>query len=200
MQKNRLNRRFFCEIWSECGDSNPGPPAPKAGALPTAQHPDVKLWDCPGASSQSRRATELRYIPSLISLSGRSDPKAQIKRTAAPFAQSSRAAPRQRAAGPLGCASRAPPRCIRHRRRSASPTELRYIPLAGGRPRPVVLRTAPHPVTNRRETPCDTAARQGAFAIITDSSPRVNAEGRIFLIFRAGFIPAVGPRSPRRPG
>ncbi len=27
--------------WSECGDSNPGPPAPKAGALPTAQHPDV---------------------------------------------------------------------------------------------------------------------------------------------------------------
>ena len=51
-QKNRLNRRFFCKIWSECGDSNPGPPAPKAGALPTAQHPDMKLWDCPGVSSQ----------------------------------------------------------------------------------------------------------------------------------------------------
>ena len=31
--------------------------APKAGALPTAQHPDMKLWDCPGVSSQSRRAT-----------------------------------------------------------------------------------------------------------------------------------------------
>ena len=46
MQKNRLFRRFFCKIWSECGDSNPGPPAPKAGALPTAQHPDMKLWDC----------------------------------------------------------------------------------------------------------------------------------------------------------
>ena len=45
-QKNRRFRRFFCEKWSECGDSNPGPPAPKAGALPTAQHPDMKLWDC----------------------------------------------------------------------------------------------------------------------------------------------------------
>ena len=57
MQKNRLKRRFFCQRWSECGDSNPGPPAPKAGALPTAQHPDMKLWDCPGGFSQSRRAT-----------------------------------------------------------------------------------------------------------------------------------------------
>ena len=57
MQKNRLKRRFFCQRWSECGDSNPGPPAPKAGALPTAQHPDMKLWDCPGGFSQSKRAT-----------------------------------------------------------------------------------------------------------------------------------------------
>ena len=56
-QKNRLNGRFFCEIWSECGDSNPGPPAPKAGALPTAQHPEMKLWNCPGGFSQSKRAT-----------------------------------------------------------------------------------------------------------------------------------------------
>ena len=56
-QKNRQNRRFFCQRWSECGDSNPGPPAPKAGALPTAQHPDMKLWDCPGGFSQSKRAT-----------------------------------------------------------------------------------------------------------------------------------------------
>ena len=30
---------------------------PKAGALPTAQHPDMKLWNCPGVSSQSKRAT-----------------------------------------------------------------------------------------------------------------------------------------------
>ena len=30
---------------------------PKAGALPTAQHPDMKLWDCPGGFSQSKRAT-----------------------------------------------------------------------------------------------------------------------------------------------
>ena len=56
-QKNRLFRRFFCQSWSECGDSNPGPPAPKAGALPTAQHPDMKLWNCPGGFSQSKRAT-----------------------------------------------------------------------------------------------------------------------------------------------
>ena len=56
-QKNRLKRRFFCQSWSECGDSNPGPPAPKAGALPTAQHPDMKLWNCPGGFSQSKRAT-----------------------------------------------------------------------------------------------------------------------------------------------
>ena len=27
-------------LWSEWGDSNARPPAPKAGALPTAQHPD----------------------------------------------------------------------------------------------------------------------------------------------------------------
>ena len=27
-------------VWSEWGDSNARPPAPKAGALPTAQHPD----------------------------------------------------------------------------------------------------------------------------------------------------------------
>ena len=44
-QKNRLKRRFFKERWSECRDSNPGPPAPKAGALPTAQHPVMKLGD-----------------------------------------------------------------------------------------------------------------------------------------------------------
>ena len=44
-QKNRLKRRFFKERWSECRDSNPGPPAPTAGALPTAQHPVMKLGD-----------------------------------------------------------------------------------------------------------------------------------------------------------
>ena len=76
MQKNRLFMRFFCKIWSECGDSNPGPPAPKAGALPTAQHPDMKLWDCPGVSSQSRRATNCatpRY--EIVELPGRILPK-----------------------------------------------------------------------------------------------------------------------------
>ena len=34
-----LSGADFAPTWSECGDSNPGPPAPKAGALPTAQHP-----------------------------------------------------------------------------------------------------------------------------------------------------------------
>ena len=29
-QKNRLKMRLFKFFWSECGDSNPGPPAPKA--------------------------------------------------------------------------------------------------------------------------------------------------------------------------
>ncbi len=33
----------LCSDWSECGDSNPGPPAPKAGALPTAQHPVIQF-------------------------------------------------------------------------------------------------------------------------------------------------------------
>ena len=36
-----LSGADFAPTWSECGDSNPGPPAPKAGALPTAQHPDM---------------------------------------------------------------------------------------------------------------------------------------------------------------
>ena len=30
-------------VWSEWRDSNSRPPAPKAGALPTAQHPDLAL-------------------------------------------------------------------------------------------------------------------------------------------------------------
>ena len=43
----------------------PGLHAPKAGALPTAQHPDMKLWNCPGGFSQSKRATNCathRYL------------------------------------------------------------------------------------------------------------------------------------------
>ena len=35
----------------------PEPHAPKAGALPTALHPDMKLWGGPGVFSQSKRAT-----------------------------------------------------------------------------------------------------------------------------------------------
>lgn len=54
-QKNRLFRRFFCKIWSECGDSNPGPPAPKPMSEPSARPlapplvlsgtPTVSLWN-----------------------------------------------------------------------------------------------------------------------------------------------------------
>ena len=36
-------RRFFKERWSEWQDSNLRHPAPKAGALPTALHPVIKL-------------------------------------------------------------------------------------------------------------------------------------------------------------
>ena len=41
-------------FWSEWGDSNSRHPAPKAGALPTALHPDMKLWGGPGVFSQKR--------------------------------------------------------------------------------------------------------------------------------------------------
>ena len=42
-QKSHLKRRLFKAFWSECGDSNPGPPAPKPPALPTALIPDFWL-------------------------------------------------------------------------------------------------------------------------------------------------------------
>ena len=59
-QKNRLFRRFFCKIWSECGDSNPGPPAPKASALPTALHPVMKFSNCGQTCGQRRFLTSCR--------------------------------------------------------------------------------------------------------------------------------------------
>ena len=39
------------------GDSNSRPDGPKAGALPTALHPDMKLWGGLGGFSQMWRAT-----------------------------------------------------------------------------------------------------------------------------------------------
>ena len=60
-QKNRLIRRFFKERWSECRDSNPGPPAPKAGALPTAQHPVMKLGDPAGRILPNVAPYQLSY-------------------------------------------------------------------------------------------------------------------------------------------
>lgn len=42
--------------WSECRDSNSGPPEPKSGTLPTALHPDgVRLGALRSAASQARR-------------------------------------------------------------------------------------------------------------------------------------------------
>ena len=57
IKKNSAKSKDFTEFWSEWGDSNSRHPAPKAGALPTALHPDMKLWDCPGVSSQITCAT-----------------------------------------------------------------------------------------------------------------------------------------------
>ena len=48
-------------MWSECRDSNPGPPAPKAGALPTAQHPVMKLGDPAGRILPNQARYQLRY-------------------------------------------------------------------------------------------------------------------------------------------
>ena len=118
-------------VWSGLRGSNSLPPPWQGGALPDELKPlmvGMTGFEPAASCSQSRRATELRYIPSWIYLQGTSGPKAPIKRAAAPLAQLSRAAPRRGAAGPLCCASRAPPRCIRRWRRSALPTELRYIP------------------------------------------------------------------------
>ena len=54
-QKNRLKRQLFKVFWSECGDSNPGPPAPKpmsepsgspvAPSLALSGTPSVPLWN-----------------------------------------------------------------------------------------------------------------------------------------------------------
>ena len=49
--------------WSECRDSNPGPPAPKAGALPTAQHPEVD-----GPRPDGRKRVLLYYTDSFASV------------------------------------------------------------------------------------------------------------------------------------
>ena len=45
---------FINTFWSEMGDSNSRPDGPKAGALPTALHPEMKLWGGPGVFSQKR--------------------------------------------------------------------------------------------------------------------------------------------------
>ena len=53
-----LSGADFAPTWSECGDSNPGPPAPKAGALPTAQHPVISFRRRPGPHVQRTRGRE----------------------------------------------------------------------------------------------------------------------------------------------
>lgn len=42
-QKNRLKRQLFKVFWSECGDSNPGPPAPKPMSELSARGPAPSL-------------------------------------------------------------------------------------------------------------------------------------------------------------
>ena len=57
MQRKALGSNAPEGFWSEWRDLNLRHPAPKAGALPTALHPDMKLWGGLGVFSQSRRAT-----------------------------------------------------------------------------------------------------------------------------------------------
>lgn len=62
-----LPATYNCIFWqtfpAEMGE--PLPSFPKAGALPTAQHPDMKLWYCPGVFSQ--RVEEKFYSRNLVS-------------------------------------------------------------------------------------------------------------------------------------
>ena len=67
-QKNRLKRRLFKVFWSECGDSNPGPHAPKAGALPAALHPVIEFFIRLGVFSQTRRDTNFAIPGYLLSI------------------------------------------------------------------------------------------------------------------------------------
>ena len=54
IRRNLWNQSISEVFWSEMGDSNSRPDGPKAGALPTALHPDMKLWGGPGVFSQKR--------------------------------------------------------------------------------------------------------------------------------------------------
>ena len=54
-------RRFFDGRWSEWQDSNLRHPAPKAGALPTALHPVIKLFYPAGRILPNQARYQLRY-------------------------------------------------------------------------------------------------------------------------------------------
>ena len=63
-QSNKTNKRT-CQktgpfIWSEWGDSNSRHLAPKASALPTALHPDMKFSNCGQTCGQRRFLTSYR--------------------------------------------------------------------------------------------------------------------------------------------
>ena len=60
---------FFLVFWSEMGDSNSRHPAPKAGALPTALHPGIKLFYPAGRilPNQARYQTSLNPEPDYYS-------------------------------------------------------------------------------------------------------------------------------------
>ena len=53
--------RRFCLQWSEMGDSNSRPDGPKAGALPTALHPVIKLNYPAGRIHPNQARYQLRY-------------------------------------------------------------------------------------------------------------------------------------------
>ena len=53
--------RFFLYKWSEWRDLNPRHPAPKAGALPTALHPVIELFNPAGRILPNHPRYQLRY-------------------------------------------------------------------------------------------------------------------------------------------
>ena len=72
-RKPQARHEPFLRFWSEWGDSNSRHPAPKAGALPTALHPVMKLFEdcciCFGAAACFVRPPSCLPIPARCSRS-----------------------------------------------------------------------------------------------------------------------------------
>ena len=56
-----VNGSSWLFLWSEWRDSNSRPPAPKAGALPTALHPVIKFIYPAGRILPNQARYQLRY-------------------------------------------------------------------------------------------------------------------------------------------